>query len=142
MVPAAPPLGHQHPEHLVHDRRGRERRPVLPARRKGYAEVLAVELGPGWERNGLRVLDTVEEEGGDLERTVLCHMNPSGEDLEYQAAAAERGGSPAFVMMGRRSLLWVFEGFSGAPLAAVKMSSLSPYRYPSRSISFVCGVVA
>ena len=55
---------------------------------------------PGWERHGLRVLDTVEEEGGDLDRTVLCHMNPSGEALEYQAAAAERGAWLEYDMIG------------------------------------------
>lgn len=55
---------------------------------------------PGWERHGLRVLDTVAEEGGDLDRTVLCHMNPSGEDLEYQAAAAERGAWLEYDMIG------------------------------------------
>lgn len=55
---------------------------------------------PGWERHGLRVLDVVEEEGGDLDRTVLCHMNPSGEDLEYQAAAADRGAWLEYDMVG------------------------------------------
>ncbi|MEW6637948.1 MAG: phosphotriesterase-related protein [Actinomycetota bacterium] len=55
---------------------------------------------PGWERHGLRVLDAVEEEGGDLSRTVLCHMNPSGEDLEYQAAAASRGAWLEYDMIG------------------------------------------
>ena len=55
---------------------------------------------PGWERHGLRVLDAVEEEGGSLVHTVLCHMNPSGEDLGYQAAAAERGAWLEYDMIG------------------------------------------
>lgn len=55
---------------------------------------------PGWERHGLRVLDTVAEEGGDLSRTVLCHMNPSGEDLDYQAAIADRGAWLGYDMIG------------------------------------------
>jgi phosphotriesterase-related protein len=55
---------------------------------------------PGWERHGHRVLDVVAEEGGDLSRTILCHMNPSGEDLEYQAALTERGAWLEYDMIG------------------------------------------
>jgi phosphotriesterase-related protein len=55
---------------------------------------------PGWERHGPRVLDTVAEEGGDLDRTVLCHMNPSGEDFDYQAALAGRGAWLEYDMIG------------------------------------------
>ena len=70
------------------------------ARAQGRTGVpLEVHL-PGWERHGLRVLDTVAEEGGHLDRTVLCHMNPSGEDLEYQAAAAQRGAWLEYDMIG------------------------------------------
>ncbi len=54
----------------------------------------------GWERHGGRVLDVVAEEGGDLGRTVLCHMNPSGEDLEYQAMLARRGAWLEYDMIG------------------------------------------
>lgn len=70
------------------------------ARAQGRTGVpLEVHL-PGWERHGLRVLDTVEEEGGSLDRTVLCHMNPSGEDLQYQATAAQRGAWLEYDMIG------------------------------------------
>ena len=55
---------------------------------------------PGWERHGGRVLDVVAEEGGDLNRTVLCHMNPSGKDFEYQAGLARRGAWLEFDMIG------------------------------------------
>lgn len=55
---------------------------------------------PGWERHGLRVLDTVAEEGGAPDLTVLCHMNPSGKDFEYQAAAAEKGAWLEYDMIG------------------------------------------
>jgi phosphotriesterase-related protein len=55
---------------------------------------------PGWERHGGRVLDVVAEEGGDLRRTILCHMNPSGEDFAYQAALAERGAWLEYDMIG------------------------------------------
>jgi phosphotriesterase-related protein len=55
---------------------------------------------PGWERHGGRVLDVVAEEGGDVRRTVLCHMNSSGEDFPYQAALAERGAWLEYDMIG------------------------------------------
>jgi phosphotriesterase-related protein len=55
---------------------------------------------PGWERHGERVLDTAAEEGADLSRTILCHMNPSGEDFEYQAALAESGAWLEYDMIG------------------------------------------
>src|SRR5919107_1707771 len=69
MVPAAPPLGHQCPEHLVHERRNRERRPVLPACLEGYPQVLAVilDLAPGGEvvRQELLTLHLEDLVGGE-----------------------------------------------------------------------------
>ena len=55
---------------------------------------------PGWERHGGRVLDTVAEEGGDISATVLCHMNPSGSDFDYQAELANRGAWLEYDMIG------------------------------------------
>jgi phosphotriesterase-related protein len=55
---------------------------------------------PGWFRLGHRVLDIVEEEGGDLRHTVLCHMNPSHDDPAYQTALAARGAFIEFDMIG------------------------------------------
>jgi phosphotriesterase-related protein len=55
---------------------------------------------PGWERLGGRVLDVVAEEGADLRRTILCHMNPSGRHLEYQAELARRGAWLEYDMIG------------------------------------------
>lgn len=55
---------------------------------------------PGWERHAGRVLDVVGEEGADLTRTILCHMNPSGEDFEYQAGLAARGAWLEYDMIG------------------------------------------
>ncbi len=55
---------------------------------------------PGWFRVAGRVLDVVGEEGGDLRHTVLCHMNPSGADTDYQAALAERGAFLGYDMIG------------------------------------------
>jgi len=55
---------------------------------------------PGWERHGGRVLDTIAEEGGDVQRTVLCHMNPSGKDIAYQGDLAQRGAWLEYDMIG------------------------------------------
>ncbi len=55
---------------------------------------------PGWFRVAHRVLDVVANEGGDLRHTVLCHMNPSGGDVEYQVALAERGAFLEYDMIG------------------------------------------
>jgi phosphotriesterase-related protein len=55
---------------------------------------------PGWFRHGHRVLDMVEAEGADLSHTVLCHMNPSHDDWDYQRTIAERGAFIEFDMIG------------------------------------------
>lgn len=55
---------------------------------------------PGWERLAGRVLDVVGEEGGDLQSTILCHMNPSGDDQEYQIELASRGAWLEYDMLG------------------------------------------
>jgi phosphotriesterase-related protein len=55
---------------------------------------------PGWFRLGHRVLDVVAEEGADLRHTVLCHMNPSHDDLTYQSELAARGAFLEYDMIG------------------------------------------
>lgn len=60
---------------------------------------LSVHL-PGWERHAHRVLDVVGEEGAAPGATVLCHMNPSWRDVDYQHAVAERGAWLEFDMVG------------------------------------------
>jgi len=55
---------------------------------------------PGWFRHGHKVLDIAGEEGADLRHTVLCHMNPSFRDRDYQATLAERGAFLEYDMMG------------------------------------------
>lgn len=67
------------------------------ARRTGVP--LSIHL-PGWERLAHRVLDIVEAEGADLRHTVLCHMNPSGSDLDYQKSLADRGAFLEYDMIG------------------------------------------
>ena len=60
---------------------------------------LSIHL-PGWFRHGGRVLDIVEEEGANLHHTILCHMNPSGEDVGYQTRLAKRGAFLEYDMIG------------------------------------------
>ncbi|MFT4184283.1 MAG: phosphotriesterase [Rhizobium sp.] len=60
---------------------------------------LSIHL-PGWERLAHKVLDVVEEEGADLRHTVLCHMNPSHDDLAYQKSLAQRGAFLEYDMIG------------------------------------------
>jgi phosphotriesterase-related protein len=55
---------------------------------------------PGWFRLGHKVLDIAEEEGAELRHTVLCHMNPSHDDLAYQAELASRGAFLEYDMIG------------------------------------------
>jgi phosphotriesterase-related protein len=55
---------------------------------------------PGWFRVGTTVLDSIEEEGGSLHHTVLCHMNPSFTDPDYQTACAARGAFIEYDMIG------------------------------------------
>ncbi len=55
---------------------------------------------PGWERLAHRVLDVTGEEGADPAHTVLCHMNPSFDDQDYQISLAERGAFIEYDMIG------------------------------------------
>lgn len=57
---------------------------------KRCAVPLMVHL-PGWERLAGRVLDVVAEEGALLQQVILCHMNPSWRDFDYQVGLAARG---------------------------------------------------
>jgi phosphotriesterase-related protein len=53
-----------------------------------------------WGREGHRILDIVEEEGGNLQRTILCHMNASWFDVQYQTNLADRGAFLGYDMLG------------------------------------------
>ncbi|TVQ33994.1 MAG: phosphotriesterase [Geminicoccaceae bacterium] len=55
---------------------------------------------PGWFRLGCEVLDMIEAEGGDAQHTILCHMNPSFADADYQRACAARGAFVEYDMIG------------------------------------------
>jgi len=56
---------------------------------------------PGWLRRAHEVLDIVlDEQGVDPGAVVLCHMDPSGADRDYQRAVADRGVVCEFDMVG------------------------------------------
>lgn len=55
---------------------------------------------PGWKRHAHRVLDIVTSEGVRADATVLCHMDPSGGDWDYQSSLADRGAWLEFDMIG------------------------------------------
>lgn len=55
---------------------------------------------PGWFRLGHKVLDIVSDEGAELRHTVLCHMNPSHDDIAYQSELAARGAFIEYDMIG------------------------------------------
>lgn len=66
---------------------------------KKTGHVLTIHL-PGWERYGHQVLDIVEKEGGAIHKTILDHMNPSMDDVEYQMSLADRGAFLEFDQIG------------------------------------------
>jgi len=56
---------------------------------------------PGWQRRAHEVLDIVLGDYGVAPAAVvLCHMDPSGEDQDYQRAVADRGVWLEFDMIG------------------------------------------
>ena len=54
----------------------------------------------GWGRQAHAILDIVAEEGVDLKKVILDHMNPSFWDLEYQMSLAERGAYLEYDQIG------------------------------------------
>lgn len=78
-----------------------EEKSLRAAGRANAATGVPIEVHlPGWERLGHKVLDILAEEGADLHHTVLCHMNPSFADKNYQRTLAERGAFLEYDMIG------------------------------------------
>lgn len=70
---------------------------------------------PGWQRRAFEVLEIVlQEEGADAAGVVLCHMDPSGEDFDYQRSVAACGVWLEFDMIGMQ-VYYEGEGQSPAP---------------------------
>lgn len=78
-----------------------EQRSLRAAARAQVASGLPLMVHlPGWERYAHRVLDMAADEGVDPRAVILCHMNPSGQDWQYQRSLAERGAWLEFDMVG------------------------------------------
>jgi phosphotriesterase-related protein len=88
---------------------------------------------PGWQRRAFEVLDLVlGEEGVAPEAVVLCHMDPSGEDPDYQREVAARGVWLEFDMIGMPNY-FPGEGQSPAPdQTAAAIARLVEAGYASR----------
>lgn len=80
---------------------------IIAAVRTGLP--LMVHL-PAWDRLGHNVLDMAEAGGLDCKRVILCHMNPSCKDQEYQCALAKRGAYIEYDMIGME---YIFENGRG-----------------------------
>lgn len=79
------------------DERKSLRGAAIAARETGLP--LMIHL-PGWERLAHEVLDIVAAEGQSIDRVILCHMNPSWDDGEYQRTLADRGAFLEYDMIG------------------------------------------
>jgi phosphotriesterase-related protein len=55
---------------------------------------------PAWFRLAHDVLDLVQQNGLPPSRVILCHMNPSGKDVDYQRSLADRGAFLEYDMIG------------------------------------------
>lgn len=55
---------------------------------------------PAWFRLAHDVLDLAERHGVDPASVVLCHMGPSGDDVDYQLAVLRRGAWVQYDMIG------------------------------------------
>jgi phosphotriesterase-related protein len=84
--------------------------PIAPVERRaleGAAQAqrelgaaLYVHLHP-WARRGHEALDIVDQAGGDLRRTVLCHLDPQiPAGLDYHRDLLRRGATIAFDLWG------------------------------------------
>lgn len=71
--------------------------------------VLSIHL-PGKNKYGHQVLDIIEQEGGNLNKTILGHMNHLLESFDYQKSLIKRGAFIEFDMIGMD--FWFPEGQS------------------------------
>lgn len=55
---------------------------------------------PGLVKAGHDILDIIEENGGDLEKTDLCHCDPLCADIEYLTRLLDRGATLSFDQFG------------------------------------------
>lgn len=76
-----------------------EEKSLRAAAQAATSVALSVHLD-AWGREGHRVLDIAREEGVNPNRIILCHMNPSCRDLDYQMELADRGAYLGYDLVG------------------------------------------
>jgi len=60
---------------------------------------------PGLRKIGHEFLDLIEENGGNLDKTVLCHCDPLCEDIHYLERLLQRGVNLSFDQFGLEAYL-------------------------------------
>lgn len=87
---------------------------TLAAAARAQAEVGAPILihQPGLAKVGHDILDTLEENGGNLEKTVLCHCDPLHDDISYLTRLLDRGVTLSFDQFGLECLIKI-AGYKG-----------------------------
>lgn len=60
---------------------------------------ISVHLLP-WKKNGLEVLDILENEGVNLQQVILCHLSPTSDDVTYHTTIAGRGAYVEYDFFG------------------------------------------
>lgn len=67
---------------------------------------------PGLMKAGHEILDILEENGGNLEKTVLCHCDPLCDDITYLMRLLDRGATLSFDQFGLECLIKI-AGYKG-----------------------------
>ena len=84
----------------------------LAAAARAQAETGAAILihQPGLWKIGHEILDIIEENGGNISKTVLCHCDPLCDDVHYLERLTQRGVNLSFDQFGLEAYLGNFGG--------------------------------
>jgi len=70
-------------------------------------------------KEGLRILDIVEEEGLNPERVIICHMNCTVDDADYHKAIAARGAYTEYDMFGIELYQDTYHSYMASDMASI-----------------------
>lgn len=83
-----------------------EQQSLAAAGRAQAATGAAIQIHqPGLWKVGHEILDIVEENGGTLDKTVLCHCDPVCDDVQYLESLLRRGAVLSFDQFGMEAWL-------------------------------------